>query len=668
MDIFKEININNITESKIRKDKIHKIIVFAITSTLFLFICLLFGFIIYNSSYFLRSNSFWNFITGKNWNPEKSQFQIGIIILSTFFVLLLALIFSVPISIFSALFICEYLSKKLKARAIGITRLLAGIPSVIFGLFALTQIGPLFIKMGAPSNQNLLLASIILGFMAMPIMISLCISAINSVPAHYRYASAALGFSKSHTSFKVIYKSARLGITSAIIMGLARIIGETMAVIMIAGNSPSMPNFNSGFLGFFFSSVRTLAGTIGIEMLENAGTMHASALYTIGFILFILIIIINLIILSFKNWQVSKIHIVKQKIRKRKINFNFLKKKSKITSFSSTEVRNKLWYKIEHNTYKKIINYTRIFLMLSSTIIMISFTFWVIGVVLFKGIYYIFDFSVAKNQASELLGINSLIIFSLFLSTIILVFTTIAISLPLSLFSAIFLTFYIYKKSLFKKSLTFIIDIIASIPSIIFGLFGLSFLIEFLHMQLSIITAALALSFLVAPLMIKSIQISLEGVDSEFTECSYALGSSKTATIWKIIIPSAIKGIVTSVILSMARIVGESAPIYLTLGTVAMMPSNGFLSSGTTLAVKIYMIFKEGSSTESLNIAYELALVVMLTILVLNFLSAKLGNFFSLDYSKVSLKTFFKEKFKKEYWLKKYWYLFDFFKIKKNKK
>ncbi len=637
-----QINDNTKTTSiairKKRTDKIHKVVIYGFASFTILSLVLIIFFVIFNSFHFFVNWNFWNFLFGKIWNPDNdgslsSNYGILIISASTFLVLLLSLLFSVPIAIFSSLFICEYTANKTKKWIIGVVRLLAGIPSVIFGLFALTQIGPIFQKMGAPTNQNLLLAAIVLAFMSLPIMISLCINAIDEVPKSYRYASLALGLSKSFTTFRIVKRSARIGIISAIIMGIARIIGETMAIIMIAGNSTNGLVLNNGLASFLFSSIRTLAGTIGLEMLENHGSIHQSALYAIGVILFLCIIIINICVLA--TQKIS--HDRQYKPRKVKRHRNDYEKSfnKNYKNLSDKESRDLIWSKAENKKLDQFLTGIRMTFMISSILITILFTSWIVGVVLIQGIMAAVLTSPSDAAA---VGIDGLSILGLFLSTIILVLTTMFFAIPLSLIVAIYLSEYSDSKSVFSKILNFSINIMASTPSILFGMFGLAIFISFFNMPLSILSASLTLTFLVLPIMIKSMESSLKNVPQYQKMASLALGASKTESIWKITIPTAVKGLLTAVILSMARVVGESAPVYLTLGTVAKLPVAGFLSPGTTLSVKIYMIFKVGSSAQQLNVAYELALIVLATVLLLNLFASRLSVFFSYNYKWVPFK------------------------------
>jgi phosphate transport system permease protein len=150
-----------------------------------------------------------------------------------------------------------------------------------------------------------MVASLTMAFMAIPTMISLSYNAVKAVPDGYRFASLGLGISKEKTTFSIVRKSASTKLISAVILGMSRVIGETMAIMMIAGNATGKLN-DSSFGGFIFSSVRTLASTIGLEVLENSGRYHESALYAIGMFLFILVFIINIVILIIANFDKFK--------------------------------------------------------------------------------------------------------------------------------------------------------------------------------------------------------------------------------------------------------------------------------------------------------------------------------------------------------------------------
>lgn len=204
--------------------------------------------------------------------------------------------------------------------------------------------------------------------------------------------------------------------------------------------------------------------------------------------------------------------------------------------------------------------------------------------------------------------------------TCLLVLTAITIAMPLGIIGAIYLHEYA-KDNKFGGILRFVLNTLASTPSIIFGMFGFSLFILFLGMSFSAITAGLTLTIVVLPIIIKSVEDTLKSVPVEYREASLALGASKFETIRKVVIPNAIGGIVTSMILSMGRIVGESAPVYLTLGSTVGFPDKGFLSSGQTLTTHILLINKESNDPNKLGMMYQTALITVILIFILNFLA-----------------------------------------------
>lgn len=226
------------------------------------------------------------FITGRKWAPTQGIYGIYPMIIGSLAVTSGALILGVPVGIGCAVFLAELVNPRI-ARIIksGID-LLAGIPSVIYGLYGLTVIVPFIRKVFNNQGFSVLAGSIVLAIMILPTIINVSESAIRSVPKDYREASLSLGSSHWQSIKNVIVPAARSGIIAGVILGMGRAIGETMAVIMIAGNSPLVPKS-------ILSSVRTLTGNIGIEM-GYAGGEHQKALFATGIVLFVFIMLLNI--------------------------------------------------------------------------------------------------------------------------------------------------------------------------------------------------------------------------------------------------------------------------------------------------------------------------------------------------------------------------------------
>ena len=234
----------------------------------------------------IRKVGLLDFLSGNRWAPTQGVYGIYPMIVGSLLVTAGALVLGVPIGIGCAIFLAELA----KPRIAGILRpgieLLAGIPSVIYGLYGLAVIVPFIRKVFNNQGFSVLAGSIVLAVIILPTIINVSESAIRSVPRDYKEASLSLGSSHWQSIKNVIVPAARSGITAAVILGMGRAIGETMAVIMIVGNSPLVPES-------ILSPVRTLTGNIGIEM-GYAGGEHQKALFATGIVLFVFIMLLNI--------------------------------------------------------------------------------------------------------------------------------------------------------------------------------------------------------------------------------------------------------------------------------------------------------------------------------------------------------------------------------------
>jgi phosphate transport system permease protein len=202
-------------------------------------------------------------------------------------------------------------------------------------------------------------------------------------------------------------------------------------------------------------------------------------------------------------------------------------------------------------------------------------------------------------------------------STLYIILLALAIAAPLGILSAVYLVEYA-KQGKLVRTIRFSIECLASIPSIIYGLFGLIFFVNICGLGWSLLSGALTVSIMILPTMIRTVEEALKTVPKDYREGSLGLGATKIRTIVKVIVPSSITGIVTALVLSVGRIIGETAAVLLTAGMVARVPT-GLMDSGRTLSVHLYYLAKEGISFEK---AYATATVLLVVVLLLN-LSAK---------------------------------------------
>lgn len=227
-----------------------------------------------------------DFLLGTTWRPSNDLYGILPFILGSLYVTAGAIIIGVPIGIFAAVFMARFCPKWLYKILKPAINLMAGIPSIVYGFFGMVIIVPAIRGIFGGTGSNILTASILLGMMILPTIISMSESALRTVPKNYYEGALALGATHERSVFRVELPAAKSGILAGIVLGIGRAIGETMAVIMVAGNSVAMPN---SILG----GVRTMTANIVTEMGYASG-LHREALIATGVVLFVFILIINL--------------------------------------------------------------------------------------------------------------------------------------------------------------------------------------------------------------------------------------------------------------------------------------------------------------------------------------------------------------------------------------
>jgi phosphate ABC transporter permease protein PstC len=268
------------------KDRIAEIIFLAIAFSAILSLLIITFFIFQQGIPLIIKIGVGNFFSTR-WSPTKESFGILSMIIGSLMVTTGALIVGVPFGLACAVFLAEFSSKTVQKILKPIIELLAGIPSVVYGFIGIVVLVPFIRENFGGPGFSVMAASIILGIMILPTIVSISYDSLVAVPNTYREGSFALGATKWQTVVMLLVPAARSGIVAGIILGMGRAIGETMAVIMIAGNALKIP-------GSIFDSVRTLTSTIALELGYAAGD-HRAALFACGSFLFLIIIILNIV-------------------------------------------------------------------------------------------------------------------------------------------------------------------------------------------------------------------------------------------------------------------------------------------------------------------------------------------------------------------------------------
>jgi len=552
----------------------------AISSIIAIF-CIL-GFLLYDAAPAFVEIGLLPFLTGDRWDPASAIPKYGTVplVVGTLLVTLGAMAVAVPFGIASALYISQLASPRMRNVLKPTVELLAGIPSVVYGFFGLAVLVRLIQDWsGVSSGESVMAGSILLGIMALPTIISVSEDALSAVPQYLREGSFALGATHWETIARVLIPAAIPGITAAIILGIGRAVGETMAVIMVTGNAAIIPDP----LWDIFSPVRTLTGTLGIEMGEVAiGSIHYHALFGVAVLLLFITLVINLLSL----WVMKRLH------------------QSQCGS-TSCSIHNPLAC-IPHSWTEPVTRNAGMIAVLLGVICMAVLGLWLpsVGTALLYTAWAVSDRFLRRQQVQRIwfsvitilimLVICTLIfilydifshglphvtlsfltepprnlgreggIFPAIIGTFYLILGSIAIALPLGIGAAIYLVEYT-KENRLTRLIRTATDLLNGTPSIVFGLFGFTFLVIFLGFGISLLAGVITLALMVLPTIIRTTEEALRSVPESIREGSYALGATRWQTVRRVVLPPAVPGIITGSILSIGRAAGETAPIMFT--------------------------------------------------------------------------------------------------------
>lgn len=563
----------------------------------------IFAFLIVKSVPTFRKLGILEFVFGDNWSPDRTDtfatenisgsYGIFSMIVGTFAATVGALLFGGVLGYFTAVFIAFFCPKRLKRIFSSVINLLAGIPSVVYGFFGIVFLLPLLSNIAPNNGSGLLATSIILGIMILPTVVSLSKTSIEAVPQQYYEGAVALGSNHSEAAFKVVVPAAKSGIFASLVLGVGRALGETMAVVMVAGNAPTYPNG-------FFGSFRVMTANIVMEM-GYAGELQEGALIATGVVLLIFILIVNMIFNTISNKSVKKIVSVTSQRGSRKRMSLFGGVKEKIGAFLYTI---------------KIASVGKWAAIVSGVLSGIALIL-VMGFVFVNGLPELITNPHLIFGKYEF-GSENITILPSIVATLMAVVLSLVIAVPIGIMTAVFLNEYTKKNNILVRAIRTAIDILSGVPSIVYGLFGMITFVKVFGGSSSVIAGSLTVSIMLLPTIVRSTEESLKAVEDSLREGSFALGAGKLRTIFKIVLPASLSGIISAVILSMGRVVSESAPFLYTMGSVISAVPKGYGDSGATLAVALYQLSGEGWY---LNEAFGAAVVLIVIVFSLNLLA-----------------------------------------------
>jgi len=551
-----------------------------------------------------------DFLFGRVWRPSgydtyggevAGSYGIFNMMIGSFAATAGAVLIGGTTGFFTAVFISKFCRGAVKKILFQLVSLLAGIPSVVYGFFGLKVLLPAlgyFSDNG--SGSGIMAVSVVLGVMILPTIVALSVTSLDAVPKSYIEGALALGAKYDRAVFTVAVPAAKSGINASLILGIGRAIGETMAVIMVAGNSPVIPKD-------LFSSFRTLTGNVVLEM-GYAGELQLGALIGTGCVLFVFILMINAVFYFVRGADERKIRRAKKAGEASRIPIA-RKKLPRIRTKKPAPV----WVAKVFAALPaagKAVSAAASMLSVGALLSIIAFVF-------FNGLPYINWGFLSENFRYG----GPQTIYPSIIATLLLVVVSVAAAMPVGVSAAIYMNEYAGK----KKGAAFVrlaVDTLGGIPSIVYGLFGLIFFSGILGLGTSILAGALTVAIMIIPVTVRATEESLKSVPDALREGSFALGAGKVRTIFRVVIPSAMPGIISAVILGISRIVSESAPLIFTMGASLKPAPDSLLSGGTTLAVALYKLAGEGLHV---NEAYATAAVLIILVLILNTLSNLIG-------------------------------------------
>lgn len=649
--------------SRTDSDKVMRYVLLAVSSLAVLIVLLIILFTFGNSVNAIKEIGILDFLFGDVWRPSGGDYGALPLITGSILVTLGSMVLAVPVGIACAIYISEIAPAKLRTTLKPIVELFSAIPSVVFGFVGMMVIVPA-LKVLFPDQQlfsnSWLAASIVLALMAMPTIISVSEDAIHAVPRSYRGASLAMGATKWESIVKVVLPAAVSGVSAAIILGIGRAIGETMAVLMLTGNAPIIPDP----LWNVYSLISTLTGTIALQLPEAVtGSVTQSALFELGVLLMIIVLIINMLSRHVVNSAKRRIG---EGDGKPSLLFRMTGRSSiipesvsdRLSEHRSTLMRcgmlllafigvwmfaslltsdvmalvsaavvvaalvglGYVFDKVD-STSRQTVCIGGVTVVMGAVILMLAI---IIGHILIKGIPAL---SIEFLTTSPAPGGRGGGIYPAIIGSLELIAGTAVIALPLGVLTGIYLNEYA-KDTRFTSIIREAIDLLNGTPSIVFGMFGMVLFVTAMGFGYSLLAGWITLAFMILPVIIRTTEEALKSVPKDLREASRAMGATKWRTIYKVVLPAAMGGVVTGAILSIGRAAGETAPIMLTAAVISQPHLAGsILDPVMALPLHLYHLAMDLPGTTELQ--YGTATVLLIIMLVFFVAASLIRSYYS---------------------------------------
>ena len=568
---------------------------------------------------------------GLTWAPTEGRYGILALLAGSGIVTVGSLAIGVPLAVGCAVFLTEIAGKRLAGIVSTAVDLLAGVPSVVYGFFGLVILRPLVAGLTGGLGFGALTVWLVLAIMIVPTITTLTMDALRSIPMGIREASFAMGATRWQTIYKVVLPAAKMGIVNAVVLGMGRAIGETMAVLMVVGNAPVIP-------GGIASPLSTITSQIALDMGYSSG-LHRSALFGMGVVLFIISASLVGIVRAVSSARESgrgrsrhrRAKAADRAVVAGGVNFDHAEAPAEhapaqmltaddVTPVTGavTEAREGSRARIKrllaegakgggnkNRTNDLMLGVFRAAGIVTTAVLVVIIAFVAVNGLPVMSLDFIFGWPEGVNAEGG--------IFPTIVSTLYVTALAMLICAPIAVLAAVYLAEYA-KQGRLVTFIRYAADTLSSVPSIVMGLFGYAMFVEAMGFGLSMLSAALALALMMMPIVMRTTEEAIRAVPRYIRWGAYGLGATKWQVVSKIVLPSAFPRIATGIVLAIGRAIGETAVVLYTMGQAINLPLTP-LDSGRPMTIHLYQLANEGINMQA---AYGTALMLMLMILAFN--------------------------------------------------
>lgn len=581
-----------------------------------------------------------------DWAPTSGHYGILALLAGSAIVTVGSLAIGVPLAVGCAVFLTEIAGRKVAGVVGTAVDLLAGVPSVVFGFFGLVVLRPLVAGATGGLGFGALTVWLVLAVMIVPTITTLTMDALRSIPMGIREASFAMGATRWQTIYKVVLPAARMGIVNAVVLGMGRAIGETMAVLMVVGNAPVIP---AGIA----SPLSTLTSQIALDMGYSSG-LHRSALFGMGVVLFL----ISAALVGIVRMVSAEREGAPRRGRRRvggatagaetqaapqgkaaAAQVSVAKPgtpagaaaaaaaaadpapavaPTAAAEGSRARIQRLLASGAGKGANKGRVNDVMLGVfraagILTSCVLALIIAFVAVNGLPVMSLDFVFGWPHGVNAEG---GIFPTIVSTLYVTALAMLICT-----PVAVLAAVYLAEYA-KQGRLVTFIRYAADTLSSVPSIVMGLFGYAMFVEAMGLGLSMLSAALALALMMLPIVMRTTEEAIRAVPRYIRWGAYGLGATKWQVVSKIVLPSAFPRIATGIVLAIGRAIGETAVVLYTMGQAINLPVTP-LDSGRPMTIHLYELANEGINMQA---AYGTALLLMVMILAFNLFARHLSR------------------------------------------